>query len=249
MTSPNCVSVVRGTTLSHADLVSSCRVTAMLVILRSGCARRDRSTQGEQARGGDNTVGQSVGEREAGVDDRITVEEDDRMSFCGRPHVEDMVHYGRIEGFRARMGGGCARSGGDCIAGTARALESLSPLVREHPDTFLPVELDVTDRAGSFAAVQQTAARFGRLDVVVNNAGYGHFGMIEEIGEEEARAQLETNVLGALWVTQAALPIMLKQNAGHLIQVSSIGGITAFPTLGMYHASAQPSVLLSKLRG
>ncbi|MBF6327438.1 SDR family oxidoreductase [Nocardia transvalensis] len=126
---------------------------------------------------------------------------------------------------------------GDRVAGTARELSALDDLVTKYPDTFLPLRLDVTDRAGDFAAVEQAAQRFGRLDVVVNNAGYGQFGMIEELTEDEVRAQLETNVFGALWVTQAALPIMRAQGSGHIIQVSSIGGISAFPNLGAYHAS------------
>ncbi len=78
---------------------------------------------------------------------------------------------------------------------------------------------------------------FDGLDVVVNNAGYGHFGMVEEPTEDEVRAQMETNFFGALWVTQAVLPIMRAQGSGHIIQVSSIGGISAFPTVGAYHAS------------
>jgi NAD(P)-dependent dehydrogenase (short-subunit alcohol dehydrogenase family) len=72
---------------------------------------------------------------------------------------------------------------------------------------------------------------------VVNNAGYGQFGMVEELSEAEARDQMETNLFGALWVTQAALPFLRAQRSGHIIQVSSIGGITAFPNIGMYHAS------------
>jgi NAD(P)-dependent dehydrogenase (short-subunit alcohol dehydrogenase family) len=71
----------------------------------------------------------------------------------------------------------------------------------------------------------------------VNNAGYGQFGMVEEISEREIRAQLETNLLGALWVTQAALPYLREQGSGHILQVSSIGGISAFPNTGAYHAS------------
>jgi NAD(P)-dependent dehydrogenase (short-subunit alcohol dehydrogenase family) len=101
----------------------------------------------------------------------------------------------------------------------------------------LPLALDVTDRAAAFAAVEQAHAHFGRLDVVVDNAGYGHFGFIEEVTEQEARAQMETNLFGALWVTQAALPFLREQGSGHIIQVSSIGGIGAFPGVGLYHAS------------
>ena len=126
---------------------------------------------------------------------------------------------------------------GDRVAGTARKPETLDDLVAAYPDTFLPLRLDVTDRAADFAAVTEAAGHFGRLDVVINNAGYGHFGMIEELTEDEIRAQFETNVFGALWVTQAALPILRAQGSGHIIQVSSIGGISAFPNLGAYHAS------------
>lgn len=126
---------------------------------------------------------------------------------------------------------------GDSVAGTARDVGTLDDLVAKYPDTFLPIQLDVTDRAGDFAAVRRTAERFGRLDVVVNNAGYGQFGMVEEIGEDELRAQFETNVFGAFWVTQAALPILREQGSGHILQVSSIGGISAFANLGAYHAS------------
>ena len=126
---------------------------------------------------------------------------------------------------------------GDSVAGTARDLATLDDLVDKYGDRFLPIKLDVTDRDDDFAAVRQAHEQFGRLDVVVNNAGYGHFGMIEEITEAEARAQLETNLFGALWVTQAALPLLRAQGHGHIIQVSSIGGISAFPMVGIYHAS------------
>lgn len=126
---------------------------------------------------------------------------------------------------------------GDKVAATARDLRTLDDLVARFGDAILPIELDVTDRAADFAAVAQAHERFGRLDVVVNNAGYGHFGFIEEITEDEARSQLETNLFGALWITQAALPFLRAQGSGHIIQVSSIGGISAFPLVGIYHAS------------
>jgi len=126
---------------------------------------------------------------------------------------------------------------GDKVAATARDTATLADLVEEYGDALLPIQLDVTDRAADFAAVKAAHGHFGRLDIVVNNAGYGHFGFIEEITEEEARAQFETNVFGALWVTQAALPYLRAQRGGHIIQVSSIGGITAFQNVGIYHAS------------
>jgi len=126
---------------------------------------------------------------------------------------------------------------GDRVAATARQVESLADLARQYGDALLPLALDVTDRVQARAAVDRAQARFGRLDVVINNAGYGLFGMAEEVSEAQARAQMETNFFGALWVTQAALPHLREQRAGHLIQVSSIGGITAFTGLSMYHAS------------
>ncbi len=126
---------------------------------------------------------------------------------------------------------------GENVAATARDTGSLDDLVERFGDRILPLKLDVTDRDAVFAAVAAAHKRFGRLDVVVNNAGYGQFGLIEEISEAEARAQFETNVFGALWVTQAALPILREQGSGHILQVSSIGGISAFPNIGIYNAS------------
>ncbi|PND55364.1 short-chain dehydrogenase/reductase [Mycobacterium sp. ENV421] len=126
---------------------------------------------------------------------------------------------------------------GDKVAATARNTDTLSDLVDRYGDAILPIQLDVTDRDADFAAVTHAHDHFGRLDIVVNNAGYGHFGFIEELSESDARDQLETNVFGALWITQAALPYLRAQGSGHIIQVSSIGGITAFPLVGIYHAS------------
>ncbi|TDD17251.1 SDR family NAD(P)-dependent oxidoreductase [Nonomuraea diastatica] len=126
---------------------------------------------------------------------------------------------------------------GDRVAACARDTGALRELHEQFPDALLPIALDVTDREAAFAAVREAHSRFGRLDVVVNNAGYGHFGFVEEITEAEARAQLETNLLGALWVTQAAIPLLRAQGGGHILQVSSIGGVAAFPNLGIYHSS------------
>lgn len=143
---------------------------------------------------------------------------------------------GASRGF-GRIWAEAALSRGDRVAATARRPESLESLVDTYGDSVLPLALDVTDRAAAFAAVRRAADAFGRLDVVVNNAGYGLFGMVEETTEEQARAQLDTNVLGPLWVTQAALPLLRAQRGGHILQVSSIGGLAAFPSLGLYNAS------------
>jgi NAD(P)-dependent dehydrogenase (short-subunit alcohol dehydrogenase family) len=126
---------------------------------------------------------------------------------------------------------------GDSVAATARDTATLDDLVKRFGDRILPLRLDVTDREADFAAVRRAHEHFGRLDVVVNNAGYGQFGMIEEITEQEARAQFETNLFGVLWVTQAALPFLRAQRSGHILQVSSIGGISAMANIGIYNAS------------
>jgi NAD(P)-dependent dehydrogenase (short-subunit alcohol dehydrogenase family) len=130
-----------------------------------------------------------------------------------------------------------ALAAGDRVAATARDTSSLADLAAEHGDAVLPIELDVTDHDAAFAAVRTAHERLGRLDVVVNNAGYGVSGVIEELTEEQARRQIEVNLFGALWVTQAALPILRAQGAGWIVQVSSIGGLAAFPLTGIYHAS------------
>lgn len=126
---------------------------------------------------------------------------------------------------------------GDLVAASARDPRSLDGLVATYGDALLPLRLDVTDRNAVFEAVRRTADTFGRLDVVVNNAGYGHFGAVEEFTEAEIRAQMETNFFGALWVLQAALPIMREQGSGHLVNVTSEGGVRAYPGIGAYHAS------------
>ena len=126
---------------------------------------------------------------------------------------------------------------GDKVAATARNTAALNDLVATYGDAILPIKLDVNNRAESFAAIAKAKEHFGNLDVVINNAGYGLFGAIEENTEEEARNQIETNVFGLLWVTQAALPIFRAQGHGHIIQVSSVLGIVTLPLLGLYNAS------------
>jgi NAD(P)-dependent dehydrogenase (short-subunit alcohol dehydrogenase family) len=126
---------------------------------------------------------------------------------------------------------------GDKVAAAARNVAAVKDLAERYGDAVLPLELDVTDRAAVFAAVAQADEHFGGLDIVVNNAGYGQFGFVEELSEQDLRDQMETNLFGAMWVTQAALPILRRRGGGRILQVSSIGGVSAFPTIGAYHAS------------
>ncbi|OXR40161.1 3-oxoacyl-[acyl-carrier-protein] reductase FabG [Nocardia cerradoensis] len=143
---------------------------------------------------------------------------------------------GSSRGFGRRFAE-AALSRGDRVAATARSAGSLAPLAAEYGDALLPIELDVTDRAAVGDAVARAHSAFGRLDIVVNNAGYGLFGAVEELSEQQIRDQFETNVFGALWVTQAVLPFLREQRAGHIIQMSSIAGVIAVPNLGGYNAS------------
>jgi NAD(P)-dependent dehydrogenase (short-subunit alcohol dehydrogenase family) len=126
---------------------------------------------------------------------------------------------------------------GDRVVATVRQASSLDDLVAKYPEALVPMELDVTDRSAAFRVVERAHATLGRLDVVVNNAGYGLFGAVEEISEEQLRRQLEVNLFGVLHVTQAVLPFLRAQRSGHIVQISTIGGIAAFPLLGGYHAS------------
>jgi len=126
---------------------------------------------------------------------------------------------------------------GDAVAATARDTTSLAEVGVEHGDRVLVLPLDVTDRPAVFETVRRAHEHFGRLDVIVNNAGYPQQGMVEELTEADVRAQIETNLFGAIWVTQAALPLLRAQRSGHIVQVSSVGGLTSWPSIGMYSAS------------
>lgn len=126
---------------------------------------------------------------------------------------------------------------GNKVAATARNLDALKDLTSAYGDSILPIGLDVNNHDACFAAVNQAKKHFGSIDVLINNAGYGLFGTIEETTEKEARDQIETNVFGLLWVTQAIIPIMREQGHGHIIQVSSVLGMVSPPVLGLYNAS------------
>ncbi|MCO1658878.1 SDR family oxidoreductase [Pseudonocardia humida] len=125
---------------------------------------------------------------------------------------------------------------GDQVAAAARTIDH-NTFDEQHHDRLLALPLDVTDRAAVSTAVDTAVEHFGSLDVVVNNAGTMSMGMVEEFTETQARAQLEVNLFGALWVTQAALPHLRAQRSGHIVQISSIGALGGFPGTGMYSAS------------
>ncbi|MEO8238877.1 MAG: oxidoreductase [Flavobacterium sp.] len=126
---------------------------------------------------------------------------------------------------------------GDNVVATVRNTDSLKELTTEFPENLLVLKLDVTNKLASTEAVNTAKVHFGAIDVLINNAGYGLMGAIEEVTEEEIRAQFETNVFGLLWVTQAVLPIMREQKSGHIIQLSSALGLVTLPTMGLYSAS------------
>jgi NAD(P)-dependent dehydrogenase (short-subunit alcohol dehydrogenase family) len=126
---------------------------------------------------------------------------------------------------------------GDRVVATARDPEALDELAKTHGNAVRVLPLDVTDRDAVFEAVNQAHRHFKRLDVVLCNAGYGYMGAIEELEHEQVKANFDTNVFGTLSVVQAALPILRAQGSGHVLTVSSIGGVIGFPTGGSYTAS------------
>src|SRR5262245_43542085 len=130
-----------------------------------------------------------------------------------------------------------ALAAGDRVVATARRPEALDDLAAEHGERLAVLPLDVTDRAAVFATVERAAAAFGRLDVVVNNAGFGVSGAVEEVTEAQAREVLDTNFFGTLWVCQAVAPYLRAQRSGHVVQLSSVSGLIGIPTMGLYAAS------------
>jgi NAD(P)-dependent dehydrogenase (short-subunit alcohol dehydrogenase family) len=126
---------------------------------------------------------------------------------------------------------------GDRLVATARQPEQLGDLVTRYGDTVRAVALDVTQPEQARAAVSAAVETFGRLDVLVNNAGYGNMAAIEEASEEDWRAQIETDLWGVIHLTRAALPVMRRQRSGHIVQISSTGGRTGTPGLGAYQTA------------
>lgn len=126
---------------------------------------------------------------------------------------------------------------GDNVAATARNPENLSALVQKYPDQVYPIQLDVTDKDQVVSAVEQAIAHFGRIDVLVNNAGFGIIGAAEAFTDEQVRSQLETNLYAPIEVTRVVLPHMRKQRSGHILQISSVGGRVGNAGLSMYQAA------------
>ncbi|MDR7210216.1 SDR family NAD(P)-dependent oxidoreductase [Flavobacterium piscis] len=126
---------------------------------------------------------------------------------------------------------------GDNVVATVRNLDVLTALSKEFPSNLLVLKLDVTDKKASFEAIEAAKKHFGTIDVLINNAGFGHVGAVEELDEKDVRAQFETNVLGSLWTVQAVLPIMREQQSGQIIQLSSALGLNTVSLMGLYSAS------------
>ncbi len=126
---------------------------------------------------------------------------------------------------------------GDKVAATARNPEALSDLVEKYKDQVYPIKLDVTNYTEVKQAVADAVKHFGRIDVLVNNAGFGIIGAAEAFTEEQVRSQLETNLYAPIEITRAVLPYMRKQRSGHILQISSVGGRVGNAGLTMYQAA------------
>ncbi|MEU5548530.1 SDR family NAD(P)-dependent oxidoreductase [Micromonospora sp. NPDC047793] len=129
-----------------------------------------------------------------------------------------------------------ALAAGDRVVGAARDVDPLAELAARHPDRLVALPLDVADRAAVTLAVDRAAETFGRLDVVLNNAGGMLLGMLEEATEEQIRQHLDVNFFGAVWVTQAVIPHLRAQGGGRLLQVTSMGSGGGVASVGLYAA-------------
>lgn len=126
---------------------------------------------------------------------------------------------------------------GDQVAATARNIEQLSDLVEKYADQIYPVKLDVTHYEEVHQTVAEVIAHFGKIDVLVNNAGFGIIGAAEAFTADQVRSQLETNLYAPIEITRAVLPYMRKQRSGHILQISSVGGRVGNAGLTMYQAA------------
>jgi NAD(P)-dependent dehydrogenase (short-subunit alcohol dehydrogenase family) len=139
-------------------------------------------------------------------------------------------------GFGRELSKGALKAGHKVVV-TARKPDDIKDIIEGYPDTSIAVQLDVTKPEEITAAVQATMDKFGRIDVLVNNAGIGYFGAIEESEEDEVRRMFEINVFGLANMTKEVLPVMRKQRSGHIVNIASIGGLVGFPGVGFYNAT------------
>src|SRR5258706_4694878 len=130
-----------------------------------------------------------------------------------------------------------ALAAGDSVVAGARRIEELAPLVARYGERVKPVKLEVRDEAASKAAVQLAMDSFGRLDVLVNNAGYGQIAPFEQMSGMDFQAVVDTCFYGVVYTTRAAVPVMRKQRSGHIFQVSSVGGRLGVPGNTPHHAA------------
>jgi NADP-dependent 3-hydroxy acid dehydrogenase YdfG len=126
---------------------------------------------------------------------------------------------------------------GDRVIATARKPEQLSDLVQQYGDAIAPVQLDVTNPQNVQAAVETALNTYDRIDVLVNNAGYGSMGAIEEVSDDDIKRQFDTNLFGAIHMIRAVLPNMRDNRSGHILNISSVGGVVSFAGTGMYCAT------------
>jgi NAD(P)-dependent dehydrogenase (short-subunit alcohol dehydrogenase family) len=126
---------------------------------------------------------------------------------------------------------------GDKVAVTARKIDDVKDIVEGNDTNAISLTLDVTKQADIDAAVKATIDKFGRIDVLVNNAGIGYFGAVEESEDEQVRRMFDINVFGLGNMIKAVLPTMRAQKSGHVVNISSIGGLRSFPAVGYYNAT------------
>ncbi|WP_244214380.1 SDR family NAD(P)-dependent oxidoreductase [Pedobacter jejuensis] len=126
---------------------------------------------------------------------------------------------------------------GDKVAATARNINALKDLEEKYPNQVLPIQLDVTDYPQVHSAVKTAVAHFGKIDVLVNNAGFGIVGAAEAFTDEQVRSQLETNLYAPIEITRAVLPYMRKQRSGRILQISSVGGRVGNAAVSIYQAA------------
>ena len=154
--------------------------------------------------------------------------------------LTDNTRVWMITGASRGLGAALAQSvleHGERVVLTARDASAVAELAGRHPDRALALALDVNDGDQVRDAVEQAVGAFGRIDVLVNNAGYGYLGGLEELSEADLRAQFETNLFGAVNVTRAVLPHFRERRGGHIVQMSSLSGVVPNPGEGAYAAS------------